>query len=199
MKKLNSMELLEQLQADARQLIVIATYLEKEDPGNLLEQPEPGRWSVTQVLEHLNSYGRYYLPAMEKSLLNKRSVKEFFRPGWLGGYFTRLMKPLDDGSIPHKMKSPRNHRPSADMDAQPVLEEFLQQQQQLLVLLEKAKTKDIGSIRTPVSISKFIRLKLGDTFRFYIAHQQRHFVQIGQALKDAKRIKDRFLVSHLVV
>ena len=68
MKKYKSIELLEQLQADTRQLILTANYLRTIDPGLLLQEPAPGKWSVIQVLEHLNSYGRYYLLAIERSL-----------------------------------------------------------------------------------------------------------------------------------
>ncbi|MEJ0103318.1 MAG: DinB family protein [Bacteroidota bacterium] len=65
MKSFKSINLLEQLQADIRQLILAATYLEKEDPELLLSTPAPGKWSVAQVLEHLNSYGRYYLRSLK--------------------------------------------------------------------------------------------------------------------------------------
>jgi uncharacterized damage-inducible protein DinB len=35
----------------------------------------------------------------------------------------------------------------------------------------------------PISIAKFIKIRLGDTFRFLIAHQQRHFAQVANTLK----------------
>jgi hypothetical protein len=177
MKSFNSVELLESLQADIRQLILFATQLQNEDPEVLQKQPAPGKWSVVQVLEHLNSYGRYYLPAIEKSLQINKPAKELFNPGWIGNYFTKIMKPGVDGKIGNKMNAPKNHRPSPDLDTKPVMDTFFAQQQKLLQLLEAAKMKDIGSIRTPISISRFIKLKAGDTFRFLIAHEQRHMLQ----------------------
>ena len=39
-------------------------------PAKLLKQPGENKWSAAQCLEHLNSYGRYYLPAIE-SAINK--------------------------------------------------------------------------------------------------------------------------------
>jgi hypothetical protein len=188
MKKIKSNQLLDELQSDVRQLIASARMLKMEDPGHILDQPAPGKWSVVQVLEHLNSYGRYYLLAIERSIQKKRPAREFFKPGWLGDYFTRIMKPAEDGSIANKMKSPKDHRPGANLDIFPVLNTFLEQQYYLLNLLDEARSKDIGGIRTPISISRVIRLKLGDTFRFLIAHEQRHFVQIRNglaALKDS--------------
>lgn len=186
MKKYISTELLNQLQADVRQLIAHASLLKTEDPGILLEQPSPGKWSVIQVLEHLNGYGRYYLLAIERSLKQDKPATEYFNPGWLGDYFTRLMQPSEEGQVKNKMKAPKNNRPSALLDAFPVLNTFIEQQHYMLELLETAKGKNIGAIRIPVSISRLIKLKLGDTFRFLVAHEQRHFVQIRNTLQQVR-------------
>jgi hypothetical protein len=186
MKKYSSLSLLEELQADVRQLILAANKLKAEDPGLLQEQPAPGKWNVVQVLEHLNSYGRFYIPAIENSLKKNKPATEIYKPGFIGDYFTKIMRPSENGTVRYKMKSPKDHRPPPHMDHQPVLQTFLDQQQSLLELLEKAKTKDIGRIRTPITLSRFIRLKTGDTFRFLIAHEQRHFVQISNTLAQVK-------------
>ncbi len=192
-------EMLDSLQNDVRQLILEANYLKSIDPAILLQEPAPGKWSVIQVLEHLNSYGRYYLLAIERSMNRNTETVEYFKPGWIGDYFTKLMKPGKNGQISNKMKSPKDHRPSKYPDAFPVLNTFLEQQQYLLDMLELAKTKNIGAIRTPISISRFIKLKLGDTFRFFIAHEQRHFVQINNALASIRGVKDILPTAHPAV
>ncbi len=199
MKKCKSLDLLEQLQADTRQLILQANYLKTTDPGILLQEPAAGKWSVIQVLEHLNSYGNYYLLAIERSLKQDKPANDLFKPGWLGDYFTKLMKPGENGVIAHKMQSPKDHRPHRYPDAFPVLTTFLEQQQYLLELLESAKKKNIGSIRTPVSISKFIKLKVGDVFRFLIAHEQRHFVQIENTLASVKGVTGKYPAAHQAI
>ena len=86
----------------------------------------------------------------------------------------------------------KDHQPSRHPDAFPVLNTFLEQQHYLLDLLESAKSKNISSIRTPVSISRFIKLKVGDVFRFLIAHEQRHFVQIENTLVVLKGITNKY-------
>ena len=199
MKSFQSRTLLEMLEADIRQLILEAEQLKTENPELLEKQPAPGKWSVAQVLEHLISYGRYYLPAIEKSLLSGKPAKDKFKPGWLGDYFTRLMKPDQVGKIGHRMNAPRNHRPAPEAPIKPAIDNFLEQQQKLSALLEQAKQKDIGSIRTPVSISPYIRLKVGDTFRFFIAHEQRHFLQIRNVLAALQQPKDKFQAGRLAV
>ncbi|WP_353959979.1 hypothetical protein [Chryseobacterium tructae] len=65
-----------------------------------------------------------------------------------------------------------------------VVNEFIQQQQQLLDLLEKAKHINLEKTKTAISISKLITLKLGDTFRFVIYHNQRHIVQAEKVIKN---------------
>ncbi len=86
------------------------------------------------------------------------------------------------------MNALKKHRPAADLYTKLVMDDFLEQQQRLLGLLERAKQKDIGAIRTSISISPFIKLKVGDTFRFFVAHEQRHFLQIANTLPDIKRL-----------
>lgn len=177
MKQIKAEQLLETLQADVRRIILAANKLSAADPEILMTQPAPGKWSVVQVLEHLNSYGRYYLPELNKALQQNKPAVPFFKPGWLGGYFTKLMQPKE-GVVTNKMQSPKDHRPVNDLDIKPVMDNFMLQQQQLLDLMEAAKVKNIGAIRVPISISKFIKMKMGDTFSFLTAHEQRHFVQI---------------------
>ena len=195
MKKYHSEDLLNELEADVRQIIATATLLKMEDPGHLLQQPAMGKWSVIQVMEHLNSYGRYYLLEMEKVMEHESHASPHFKPGWLGDYFTRLMRPTENGEIKHKMQAPRNHRPSKLLDAFPVINTFMEQQHYLLNLLDKARGKNIGHLRVPVSIARFIKLKLGDTFRFFIAHEQRHFVQLAKGLEQVKEKEGRLLVT----
>jgi hypothetical protein len=179
----NSRFLLDSLQADVRSLVLQANQL-RSLPSHLLRlQPSFQQWSPAQVLEHLNIYARHYIKAMEEALhLNEHPASAHFRPGWLGNYFTKLMMPGENNTVQNKMKAPKNAVPALRPDAMAQLEEFLQHQHHLLNLLEIARNTNLGAIRIPTTLHKLIRLKLGDTFRFFIAHEQRHFVQLQNAL-----------------
>ncbi|RYF95847.1 MAG: DinB family protein [Chitinophagaceae bacterium] len=145
----------------------------------LLKPSTSGGWSIAQCLEHLNSYGRYYLPAIEQRIqAAKDSISPDFKSSWLGAYFTRLMEP---GKKSKAMKAPKEHVPPVHLDSAKVLAEFIDQQEMLLRLLHAAADKDLNQIRVPISIAKFIRLKLGDVFGFLVAHNERH---IQQALRN---------------
>jgi hypothetical protein len=198
--KIRSIELLDSLSADVRQMLVTVTQLKSLDAAVLRHEPGEGRWSVAQVLAHLNSYGKYYLPEIQKSLDNSSlAATEFFSPGWAGEYFTKIMRPGINGVIKNKMKSPKGHRPMPIADVDGVIDIFIDQQYWLLELIEQARKKAIGKIRTPISISRFIKLKTGDTFRFLIAHEQRHFVQIENVINEIQAVKDRFPADRQVV
>lgn len=182
---LKSTALLSQLELDVKQIIARCKKLQHEDVALLQQIPAPGKWSVAQVLEHLDIYCRHYITAIEHKLHHHQTSAAFhFKPGWLGNYFTKLMKPAVTNTIAKKMKAPKNAIPSAQPDATIVLQEFLQHQYHLLNLLAIARSANLGSIRVPTSLSKLISLKLGDTFRFFIAHEQRHFVQIDNTWKE---------------
>lgn len=153
---------------------------------NLLQQPGPGKWSAVQCLEHLNTYGRYYLPALDQAI--KKAEKKgsrshpSFKSSWLGAYFTRLMQPGDDGQFRSKMKSPRDHVPAEVPDVVVVFREFQEQQVYMENLLQRAASIDIARYTVPTSLSRFIRLSVGDTFGFMVAHIQRHVLQAENAL-----------------
>lgn len=184
MKQINSNTLLELLQNDVREILLQCKTLQNTDPFLLQQQPAADKWNVAQILEHLNFYARYYITAIEQKLHHNQSgPNENFTPGWLGNYFTNLMKPTADGIIKGKMKSPANAVPSAMPDAAVVLQEFINHQHHLLNLLQIARTANLEYNRIPISLTKLITLKLGDTFRFFVAHEQRHFLQIKKTLQ----------------
>ncbi len=128
-------------------------------------------------------YGDYYLPEIEKSLTKPLKNKDFvFKSGVFGNYFTKIMLP-PKGKI-KKMKAPKDKIPTtSNYKNLEILERFLKQQNQLLNLLEKAKTHNLSKCKTSISISKMIKLKTGDTFNFLIAHNIRHLNQADSVLR----------------
>ena len=153
----------------------------------LLKQPAANKWSAAQCLEHLNSYGRYYLPAIEMAIKSskKKGQKplETFATGWLGNYFTNLMKPSDKMK---KMAAPKEHTPIINLDVVKVVAEFIDQQEKMLKLLEDAKSISLSDTKVAISIAKFVKLKLGDVFLFLAAHNERHILQAEKAFINEK-------------
>ena len=155
------------------------TEIVDQQPVESLARTYPdGRWNVLQVLEHLNTYNRYYLPLLEQKITTTKTKPENeFRSGWLGNYFTKMMLPRPNGSV-QKMKAFRNHVPSSTLNAQQVITEFLAGQRKLVHLLEQAASCNLNGNRIPITLSSLVRLQLGDVFRFIVAHNERHLLQI---------------------
>ena len=112
-----------------------------------------------------------------------KDLSAWFVPGFWGNYFTRMISPTNVYEIKNKMKTGKAFIPSKGENVDAVFSEFLQHQNKYLHILEVARRRNLNNIRIPVSISRFIRLKLGDILRFLVAHQQRHMIQARNALK----------------
>lgn len=183
MKSIKSNTLLEDLMADVRQIILEANKLETFSTAMFQTAPAPGKWSMAQVLEHLNFYSRFYLAAIEQKLHQHQTrPANVFKPGWFGDYFTNMMKPTAQGKIKSKMKAMKSAMPQPQIDGRAALAQFIADQHMLLNLLQIAKAANLNTLRIPTSLSKLIALKLGDTFRFFIAHEQRHMLQVRNVL-----------------
>ena len=65
-----------------------------------------------------------------------------------------------------------------------VLDKFIIQQEKLLSLLEAAKQVDLSKVKTSISISKWVKLRLGDTLRVVVYHNWRHMVQAQKLIAE---------------
>lgn len=170
-----------------KQLIVEAEALKEKSEEQLNHKQHAESWSVLECLEHLNLYGRFYLPEIEKYIkLRKGKSDPVFKSGWLGNYFANSMLPKEKLN---KMKTFKNMNPLNSKLDKKVIDEFISQQQQMLRLLEESRKVNLNKTRTAISISKLIKLKLGDTFRFVIYHNQRHMVQALRIQNDELKIQ----------
>lgn len=181
MKNINKKALLQRLDDQVEQHIADAVALFQNRDDEFLNRPSgSGGWSIAQCLDHLNSYGHYYLPRIRKELSTAPSVeKEDFTGTWLGAYFTRMMDP-ETGK--RKFKAFKGHIPPSELNSAAVVSEFIRQQEELLYLLRAGAAKDLDGIRIPVSILPLIRMKVGDVFQFLIAHDERHMQQAKRNL-----------------
>ena len=144
--------------------------------------PNPGVWSVAQVLAHLNEYGRYYHPTFLKRIENTRftSTKEAFLSSPLGRSAWKSMKLGNAKNIKRKFKAQKGYNPILDRGLMRgnELTTFIEQQSELLNIIEKAESVNVRRVKIPISISKIVRLRLGDALLFVTYHNQRHVQQI---------------------
>lgn len=195
MAKFKSEELLNELQEDVRKIKAAAEHINTADSRKLIYQTHPEKWSVVQVLEHMNAYGRYYIPAIDRAIAIKSAEPSvWFTPGTFGNYFVKSMKPTNVYEIKNKMKTMKAYSFPNSLNVEQVVQEFLSQQDRLIQLMELAKSRDLNAIRIPITVSKLIKLKLGDVFRFLVAHEQRHMIQARNTLHETGVSTDKFPV-----
>ena len=138
-------------------------------------------WSVLECIEHLNIYGDFYNPEIKKCI-KRASTKsdEVFKSGILGNYFVKLISPKEKVN---KMKTLKVNNPLGSKLDRNTIDKFINQQKECLELINKSKGISLTKTKTAISISKLIKLRLGDTFRFITAHNERHLLQAESIIK----------------
>lgn len=86
-----------------------------------------------------------------------------------------------------RMKTPGDKNPSGSALSPIVIDRFIKQQEMMRSLLEQARSVDLTKAKVPISLAKFIKLNLGDTFRFMINHIERHVIQAQNTLARAEQ------------
>jgi hypothetical protein len=160
------------------QSITVTTQFTSYPLQQLNFKQQANSWSILQCIDHLNKYAQFYLPEIETQINNaKRQHTEslYFKPGILGNYFANVML-IKNGKL-KKMKAPKNMQPTENALTLTVLNDFIKYQKNLLVLLQSAMELNITKIKTAIALTSFIKLKLGDTLRFYVYHVDRHLAQ----------------------
>jgi hypothetical protein len=143
---------------------------------------QPDQWSILECIEHLNRYGDFYLPEIEKSILARKTNYGalVYRSGLLGNYFANLMK-VKEGKM-FRMKTPADKNPIGSELTITTIDRFLKQQEMLKSLLNQARHADLTNTKVPISITRLLKLRLGDTFRFFVNHIERHILQAERVL-----------------
>ena len=132
-------------------------------------------WNIAQCLAHLNTYGHYYLPKMEAILAKSNELSaSAYTPSWLGNYFVGMMEVNKQHK---KYKAAKQHHPQVK-DVYAVVTEFIDQQETFLKYIKAFERVDLNKVKIPISISKWIKLRLGDVLAFMVVHNERHIHQI---------------------
>ncbi|MCQ9636330.1 DinB family protein [Chryseobacterium sp. WG14] len=180
--KISTSQLLNELKNKTQQHLQYAEMLLRKTEDELNFRISADSWSVLECLEHLNRYGEFYIPEISRKISSSVTSSQLtFKPGILGNYFAKTMLPKEKIN---KMKTLKAMNPIHSQLNKSVIDEFIRQQKQMFELLEKAGHIDLEKTKTGISISKWISLKLGDTFRFVIYHNERHIIQAGKVLKN---------------
>lgn len=182
--KIKSIALIDDLISRTKQVLNQAEQFNQLTSEQLNWKAHSKSWSILECLEHLNRYSHFYHPEIKQRLQATPYTQalEYFNSGWLGNYFAESMLPREKLN---KMNTFKSMNPLGSALDHAVIDTFIRDQKQLLNLLDQARKVNLQKVKTAVSISKWIKLRLGDTFRVLIYHNQRHIVQANRAFKQA--------------
>lgn len=160
----------------------VKKYASKLSETQLNWRPNPGIWSVADTLAHLIEYGNYYHPTIQRKIETTRftSTKEAFVSSPLGRSAWKSMKLGNARNVKRKFKAPKGYNPTVDTNLVQgnEVERFLNSQDALLGIVDSAKNVNMRRVKIPISISKIVRLRLGDALLFVVYHNERHVQQV---------------------
>ncbi len=175
-----SNDLINELKNLTKEHLTFAEELLLKSDEELNKRLSDNSWSVLECLQHLNLYGDFYLPEIKNRIESSSTKTEkVFKSGWIGNYFAQSMLPKEKLN---KMNTFKAMNPINSALNKTTITEFIKQQQQFLDLLTASEHINLNKVKTSISITKMIKLKLGDTFRIVIYHNKRHVLQAKKIL-----------------
>lgn len=148
-------------------------------------KPNEFTWSLREIFAHLNEYANYYHPVFLNKINNTKFInsKENFVSSPLGRSAWRSMKLGNARNVKRKFKSTKGYNPTfnTSLVTGKDITAFVEQQKNMLSILELSVKVNLKKVKVPISISKIVRLRLGDALMFCVYHDERH-------LEQAKRL-----------
>ncbi len=147
-------------------------------------------WSINEVFAHLNQYAEYYHGTIAAKLEKTRfkEPKDIFISSPLGRSAWKSMKLGHAQNIKRKFKAPKSYNPNLhpDLVTGSDVETFEKGQEKLLTIIDRSSQVNMRKVKIPISISKIVRLRLGDALLFIVYHNERHMQQALNILSHSK-------------
>ena len=153
-------------------------------------KPNPSTWSLAEIFAHLNAYAAFY-----HTTLNDRIDKTRFRTprinyssSPLGKSAWMSMKLGNARNVKRKFNAPADYNPTTtpSLLTGKEIATLLEGQNEFLRIIEKSVAVNLRKVKVPISISKLIRLRLGDALLFVAYHNDRHMEQALNLTKNAQ-------------
>lgn len=151
-------------------------------------RPSKSAWSINEIFAHLNEYSRFYHPAISDKIEKTKFTesKEVFVSSPLGRSAWKSMKLGRANNVKRKFNAPKGYNPTVDTQLvhENTFADFSSYQNELVGILDNAAKVNLRKIKVPISISRIVRLRLGDALMFVIYHNERHMQQAIKVLSN---------------
>ncbi len=169
-------EQVQSIKVQARELVA------GKSPLQLSWQPQEGKWSMGECLDHLNITAAAFLPHLDRSIqAGQRGENGGARRSWLGKWMLDTIEPPPK----RKFKAPKLVSPGRDLRWQEIGPRFLAYQDRILERLDKAGGLDLWKTKARHPAIPVWKFRLGELFAIMLAHERRHLWQAGQVGKAA--------------
>jgi uncharacterized damage-inducible protein DinB len=157
-------------------------------PNQLNWKPSSSSWNITEILAHLNSYTSFYNSSITERLSTTRHTTpaEDFIHSPLGKSAWKSMRLGKEHNVKRRFKSPKEFDPTLNTDliSENEIADYIQLQEEFIKITETSKNYNLRRVKTAISISKIIKLRLGDVLLFIAYHHERHIHQILAILQN---------------
>ncbi len=171
----------DQFEAIRREVVALADGLTE---AQMNWQPEAGRWSIAQCLEHLLLETRLDLPRIEEMIAKGRAQQLFSDGPYRHGLMGRFIVWSNEPPPRFKVKTFPEYTPAAHVDAETVRAETEAMLTTVQNLIRRANGLDLGRLRARSPIIKFAKQSLGQVFAHHAAHHRRHLWQAQRVKED---------------
>lgn len=171
-----------------RNLQLLQTKFSKLTKNQLDWKPNPTTWSINEVFAHLNAYAKFYHRVMNDRLEKTRfrNPRINFVSSPLGKSAWVSMKLGNARNVKRKFKAPEEYNPtlSPELVSNDPVSDLITNQKDFMEVIEKSVAVNIRKVKVPISVSKLVRLRMGDALLFVAYHNDRHMEQALNLLKE---------------
>jgi hypothetical protein len=144
--------------------------------------PAPGAWSAAQCLHHLNISSDAYFPVWQQVIANAGPRKTMLNAPYPLDFWGRLLSWILEPPARIRSKTPVAFEPFESTGIGPLLDGFLDRQQQIIATLHRCRGRAIDQVKMASPADPRIRYSIWSSFVIVAAHQRRHLCQAQQAI-----------------
>ena len=156
----------------------------------LITKPAPKKWSVYEVVQHIEQSHAFYTPKFEwlmNSLPKTTQTTSKAKASWITEFLLNGFTPKG-GKVRFKMKTFGPFQPQLSSatkhDLTKVFDQFYTQLKVSETAIIACRELDVKQKKVNSALGPLLRFTLPEAVAFMIAHDERHFFQIDQVLEQ---------------
>ncbi len=146
-------------------------------------KPNADEWSVGQCFDHLITTNNLYFKHIQKVADGNHTNNWYsaipFVPKLIGTMLKKMVSP----DSPRKIKTFQVFEPTLSEISKKIIEEFCENNERLISLMEATMGLNLNKIKIPEPISIAVNVSLIDAYEILALHERRHFNQAKSVMQ----------------